>query len=66
MGSAISDYNKWLILLSVIQLSGGQCTRCAKSFATNPTNRVKSHQILVASIEFVFVLYQQVVSFSAN
>jgi len=25
MGPAMSDYNMWLILLSVIQLSGGHC-----------------------------------------
>ncbi len=41
-------------------------TGCAKSFATNPTNRVKSDEILVASIEFVLVLYHQVFSFTAN
>ncbi len=33
MGPALSDYNMWLILLSVIQLSGGHCiTSCPSSF----------------------------------
>ena len=26
MGPEVSDYNKWLIILSMIQLSGGHCT----------------------------------------
>ncbi len=30
MGPAISDHNMWLILLSVIQLSGGHCIEPTK------------------------------------
>ena len=35
MGPAIADYNKWLILLPVIQISGGGCTSSFRLFLSD-------------------------------